>query len=32
MPRCTATAPAQYEVEDALVRCVLYDDATAARG
>ena len=32
MPRCTATAPAQYEVEDALVRCVLYEDATAARG
>jgi peptide/nickel transport system ATP-binding protein len=32
MPRCTSTAPAQYQVEDALVRCLLYEDATAARG
>ena len=31
MPRCTGTAPTQYEVDDALVRCLLYDQAEAGR-
>jgi peptide/nickel transport system ATP-binding protein len=31
MPRCAGTAPAQYEVDDALVRCLLYEEAVADR-
>jgi peptide/nickel transport system ATP-binding protein len=27
MPRCSSDAPPQYQVEDTLVRCFLYDDA-----
>ena len=31
MPRCEADPPPQYDVEDTLVRCFLYDDAGGAR-
>ena len=31
MPRCTTDPPPQYQVEDTLVRCFLYDDAGGAR-
>jgi hypothetical protein len=31
MPRCATDAPAQYLVDDALVRCLLYEEAAPAR-
>jgi peptide/nickel transport system ATP-binding protein len=30
MPRCATDAPAQYEVDDALVRCLLYEETAPA--
>jgi peptide/nickel transport system ATP-binding protein len=32
MPRCHTDTPPQYQVEDALVRCLLYEEATVAHG
>ncbi len=32
MPRCAATAPGQYEVDDALVRCLLYEEPALRAG
>jgi peptide/nickel transport system ATP-binding protein len=31
MPRCATDAPAQYEVDEALVRCLLYEETAAVR-